>query len=114
MSINWQAFVEMIHQHSSFILTSHIRPDCDALGSELGMAAILRTLGKDVQIVNAHRTPPALQFLDPASRIDVLGETIEPEDVRRTLVHLGDPVDVAVPLLRRRQDRRISGDQPVR
>lgn len=82
MSIHWPSFVEEIQQHQSFILTSHIRPDCDALGSELGMAAILRTLGKDVQIVNAHRTPPALQFLDPAGRIDVLGETIEADDVR--------------------------------
>ena len=82
MSINWDAFTRRIDQHRSFVLTSHIRPDCDALGSELGMAAILRARGKDVQIVNAHRTPPALQFLDPASRIDVLGETIEPDDVR--------------------------------
>ncbi|WP_164104158.1 DHH family phosphoesterase [Candidatus Laterigemmans baculatus] len=82
MSVNWPAFVKTIEQHQSFVLTSHIRPDCDALGSELGMAGVLRALGKDVQIVNAHRTPPALQFLDPASRIDVLGETIEAEDVR--------------------------------
>lgn len=82
MSINWDSFVDHIQRHRSFILTSHIRPDCDALGSELGMAAVLRSLGKDVQIVNAHRTPPALQFLDPAGRIDVLGETIEADDVR--------------------------------
>ena len=82
MSINWQAFNKVIQQHQTFVLTSHIRPDCDALGSELGMACLLRALGKDVQIVNAHRTPPALQFLDPAGRIDVLGDTIEAEDVR--------------------------------
>lgn len=82
MSINWEAFVKVIQQHQSFVLTSHIRPDCDALGSELGMAHILRSLGKDVQIVNAHRTPPALQFLDPAGRIDVLGESIDADDVR--------------------------------
>lgn len=82
MSVNWPAFVKTIQQHQSFVLTSHIRPDCDALGSELGMAGVLRTLGKDVQIVNAHRTPSALQFLDPAGRIDVLGDSIEAEDVR--------------------------------
>src|SRR6056297_1320301 len=82
MPVNWKAFVDQISHYQSFVLTSHIRPDCDALGSELGMAAVLRTLGKDVQIVNAHRTPNALQFLDPAGRIDVLGETIEADDVR--------------------------------
>lgn len=103
MSINWQAFRKVIDQHQSFVLTSHIRPDCDALGSELGMACLLRTLGKDVQIVNAHRTPPALQFLDPAGRIDVLGETIEADDVRSDCLmvldtsawaQLGDMADV--------------------
>jgi phosphoesterase RecJ-like protein len=82
MTINWPDFVREIKQHQSFVLTSHIRPDCDALGSELGMACVLRAIGKDVQIVNAHRTPPALQFLDPAGRIDVLGDSIEAEDVR--------------------------------
>lgn len=103
MSVNWPAFVKVIHEHQSFVLTSHIRPDCDALGSELGMAAVLRALGKDVQIVNAHRTPPALQFLDPAGRIDVLGESIEAEDVRSDCLmvldtsawaQLGDMADV--------------------
>lgn len=103
MSINWQAFAKVINQHQSFVLTSHIRPDCDALGSELGMACVLRSVGKDVQIVNAHRTPPALQFLDPAGRIDVLGDSIEPDDVRADCLmvldtsawaQLGDMADV--------------------
>lgn len=103
MSINWPAFIETIEQYQSFVLTSHIRPDCDALGSELGMACVLRALGKDVQIVNAHRTPSALQFLDPAGRIDVLGDSIEAEDVRAECLmvldtsawaQLGDMADV--------------------
>jgi len=103
MTIHWPTFVDEIAKHQSFILTSHIRPDCDAVGSELGMALILRTLGKDVQIVNAHRTPPPLQFLDPASRIDILGESIEAEDVRADCLmildtsawaQLGDMADV--------------------
>ena len=63
--IHWERFVELIGQHQRFVLTSHIRPDCDALGSELGMAEILRSLGKEVHIVNAQATPPHLRFLDP-------------------------------------------------
>src|SRR6056297_966671 len=103
MPVNWKAFVDQISHYQSFVLTSHIRPDCDALGSELGMACVLRALGKDVQIVNAHRTPSALQFLDPAGRIDVLGDSIEAEDVRAECLmvldtsawaQLGDMADV--------------------
>lgn len=45
------------------------------------MADVLRAIGKDVRIINAHRTPPALQFLDPAGNIEVLGDDLEAEDV---------------------------------
>ncbi|QDT58423.1 NanoRNase/pAp phosphatase [Stieleria bergensis] len=80
--INWKRFVDQISHYQSFVLVSHVRPDCDALGSELGMAHLLRKLGKDVRIINAHRTPPALQFIDPANTIEVLGDNdLEPEDI---------------------------------
>jgi phosphoesterase RecJ-like protein len=52
-------------------LTSHVRPDCDALGSELGLAAVLESLGKRVQIVNGQATPANIAFLDPTQRIRV-------------------------------------------
>lgn len=81
MAVNWKAFTEQISHYESFVLVSHIRPDCDALGSELGMAEVLRTIGKKVRIINAHRTPPALQFLDPAANIEVLGDNVEAEDI---------------------------------
>ena len=69
MSINWPAFVDIVNSHETFLLTSHIRPDCDALGSELGMAQVLEALGKDVRIVNGQPTPPNLAFIDPTNRI---------------------------------------------
>jgi len=81
MSVQWKTFVDQVRHYQSFVLVSHIRPDCDALGSELGMAEVLRAIGKDVRIINAHRTPPALQFLDPAGNIEVLGDDVEPEDI---------------------------------
>jgi phosphoesterase RecJ-like protein len=81
MPIDWQRFKQAIEQHRSFILTSHIRPDCDALGSELGMARILRQVGKSVRILNAHQTPPALQFLDAKQEIEVLGHDTDPADI---------------------------------
>ena len=81
MSVDWSAFVEIIQAHQKFVLTSHIRPDCDALGSELGMAGVLESLGKDVVIVNGHSTPPNLAFIDPTRRIRTIGEDIQLEDL---------------------------------
>ena len=79
--IDWPRFVEVIRTHQRFLLVSHIRPDADALGSELGMAGILEALGKRVSIVNAQPTPPNLRFLDPKGRIKALGVDVTGADL---------------------------------
>jgi phosphoesterase RecJ-like protein len=78
MSINWPRFTELVRSHDRFLLTSHIRPDCDALGSELGMAGVLEALGKNVIIVNAQTTPPNLAFIDPDKKLKTLGVDVQP------------------------------------
>ena len=90
MTVNWKAFTSQISHYESFVLVSHIRPDCDALGSELGMAEVLRAIGKTVRIINAHRTPAALQFLDPAGNIGVLGDNVEAEDIKADCIMILD------------------------
>src|SRR5262245_47393510 len=81
MSIHWPRFTELVRSHDRFLLTSHIRPDCDALGSELGMAGVLESLGKEVIIVNAQKTPPNLAFIDPEGRLKTLGVDVEPHEL---------------------------------
>ncbi|MEX0676550.1 MAG: DHH family phosphoesterase, partial [Pirellulales bacterium] len=78
MSIHWPRFTELVQSHDRFLLTSHVRPDCDALGSELGLAGVLDALGKDVLVVNAQKTPPNLAFIDPTDRLKTLGVDVEP------------------------------------
>jgi phosphoesterase RecJ-like protein len=81
MSIDWPRFVEIVKTNQRFMLVSHIRPDADALGSELGMAGVLEALGKQVRIVNGQPTPPNLKFLDPHNRIKAIGVDIQPQDL---------------------------------
>src|SRR5690606_7449907 len=81
MTINWPRFVEIVQTHQRFLLISHIRPDCDALGSQLGMAGVLETLGKDVRIVNGHAVPPNLAFIDPEKKIKQVGVDVQPEEL---------------------------------
>lgn len=80
MAVPWHRFSELVRSHDRFLLTSHIRPDCDALGSELGMAGVLESLGKRVWIVNAQKTPPNLAFIDPGGRLKTLGVDIQPAE----------------------------------
>ena len=72
MAIDWKRFCDIIHSHHTFLVTSHIRPDCDALGSALGMALVLESLGKQVRIVTGDPVPPNLAFIDPDQRIEHL------------------------------------------
>src|SRR3954467_14837632 len=82
MPLSWPRFVELVRSHERFLLTSHIRPDCDALGSELGMAGVLEALDKQVIIVNGQATPPNLQFIDPNRKIKALGVDVEAKDLQ--------------------------------
>ncbi len=79
--VDWNQFAAVIEKARRIVLTSHLRPDSDALGSELGMAAILESLGKQVRIVNPQATPPNLRFLDPAGRIHVVNRAVKPADL---------------------------------
>lgn len=79
--IDWSRFSQIVKAHQRFLLVSHVRPDCDALGSELGMAGVLEALGKTVRIVNGQATPPNLAFIDPSRRIGVIGQSVQPADL---------------------------------
>ncbi|MBI1904418.1 MAG: DHH family phosphoesterase [Planctomycetia bacterium] len=81
MTIAWPRFVELVRNHRRFVLTSHVRPDCDALGSELGMAGALEALGKEARIVNPHSTPPVISFIDPDRRVRKIGTDVSPREV---------------------------------
>jgi phosphoesterase RecJ-like protein len=79
--LDWAALLEILRRCERVVLTSHVRPDCDALGSELGMAGILEALGKHVRIVNAQATPPGLRWIDPEGRLESLAEKVKPGDL---------------------------------
>jgi len=77
MSIDWQPLVEIINAHQSFLLTSHCRADCDALGSELALAVVLRSLGKQATIVNGDAVPAHIQFIDERKEVCELGKDVQ-------------------------------------
>ncbi len=82
MKIDWLPMVELIRSHDRFLLTSHQRADCDAIGSEMALALILEALGKQVVIVNADEVPEHISFMDPYGRVAVLGVTAPLEALR--------------------------------
>jgi phosphoesterase RecJ-like protein len=65
------AIRDAIHQRQRFVVTSHSRPDGDAIGSQVAMAYALRALGKDVQLVGVDPAPPQFQVFPGVRDIHV-------------------------------------------
>ncbi len=53
----------VIEGNESFVLMSHVRPDGDAIGSQVALGYVLRALGKKVFLMNEEGVPEGLAFL---------------------------------------------------
>lgn len=61
--------VELIESKSNFGITTHIKPDGDGVGSSLGLCWLLRSLGKQAEVIVHGDVPPAYQSLPGAGEI---------------------------------------------
>lgn len=68
-----ESLTTAVRRGHRFLLTSHINPDGDAIGSEIGLSRVLRKLGKGATIWNRDATPRIYQAL-PGSQAIHVGE----------------------------------------
>ena len=68
-----------LREHQCFAVFSHVRPDGDALGSQLALGLSLKKLGKDVRIWNEDGMLEKYSFLPDAELLT--RPPAEPEDV---------------------------------
>ncbi len=61
---DWSAVVDAIRAGQSFIVCTHVTPDGDALGSQLGLLRALRVLGKKAVALADAPPPEKYAFLD--------------------------------------------------
>jgi len=71
---------EAIRQRHRFVIVSHVRPDGDAVGSQLAMAYALRDMGKDVRVVSRDLAPPPLKVFPGVSDITIVDRVDDPGD----------------------------------
>jgi phosphoesterase RecJ-like protein len=67
--LDWSPFVDVVRRCQRFVLTTHVRPDPDAIGSSLALAEVLEGMGKQVRAVISSVWPPRYDFMDPTRRI---------------------------------------------
>lgn len=67
---NYSALFTLFDRYHNFALSTHINPDGDAIGSELGLYFFLTKLGKSVKIFNTDIVPPNYRFLPFSDSIE--------------------------------------------
>jgi phosphoesterase RecJ-like protein len=86
------AIAAALRDRQTFILTSHARPDGDAIGSQMALAFALRALGKTVRNVNRDPVPtpyrdfPGVDAIEIAPKVEGAADalvTLECSDLTR-------------------------------
>ena len=68
-SKNWNEVAREIERHNRFLVTTHVNPDGDGIGSGLALAKHLIALGNDAIMVSPDPLPDRYRFLDPEGKV---------------------------------------------
>lgn len=98
--MNFEKLKDIIASNSSFLLTTHVNPDADAIGSEIAVYHILKELNKKVDIINHSETPYNLKFLD--------GENVIQKFDAQKHLNIFEEADVLIALDFNRSNRMVS------
>src|SRR5436305_11862806 len=78
---NFEEIGQILRDHQRFAVLGHVRPDGDALGSQLALALSLQQLGKEVRVWNEDGMLEKYSFLPRAELLTKLPSSPENVDV---------------------------------
>ena len=70
--------LKILEEEDDFLITSHIWPDGDAIGSQLALGLFLERMGKHYRVVSQDPLPPTYSFLPITDQIS------SPQEVQRS------------------------------
>jgi phosphoesterase RecJ-like protein len=77
------ALLALVHERHSFLITSHAGPDCDAIGTSLGLMYLLQAMGKQATVVLADPVPSLCRNLPGVGQI---AQTLPPGPVDALII----------------------------
>ena len=93
--MRFQSIADFINNNDRFILTAHETPDGDAIGSEIAAYFALKSLGKEVKIINADPMAEKYSFLDTENAIELYTDQLKlPEDLGNWVLMILDTNDI--------------------
>lgn len=90
-----RAALDLFRWAERVVITTHVQPDGDGIGSEVALAHWLRDQGKTVHILNPHPAPRRFRFLE----VDIPAPGFDQESAERLLgaADLLAVLDISVP-----------------
>lgn len=104
--IDFEKLKSIILNNSSFLITTHVNPDADAIGSEVAFYYLLKKLNKNAFIVNHSLTPYNMEFFNVGNIIQHYNESIHK--------NIFNEVDVIAALDFNRADRTVRMEKEIR
>lgn len=104
--LDFNSLLKIINENEKFLISTHVNPDADALGSEIAILRILKHLNKEVKVVNHSFTPYNLAFLDKNSIVEKYEKELHDEYILST--------DVIIVLDLNNLSRLVSMERVVR
>jgi len=104
--IDFEKLKQIILKNSSFLLTTHVNPDADAIGSEIAFYHLLKKIGKKVYIINHSSLPYNMEFFNKGNIIQRYDEELHK--------NIFNEVDVIVALDFNRADRTVRMEKGIR
>ena len=69
MDETYRKIADLIRASKTFIVTSHIAPDGDAIGCQLAIYSVLNRLGKNVRVISEDGVPDNFAFLEGSADV---------------------------------------------
>ncbi len=76
-NISFKQLEQILNKKKRVILSTHVNPDGDGLGTELAFYHYLSSKGIDCRIINSSPTPPKFTFLDPDNSIYIYSNDLD-------------------------------------
>jgi phosphoesterase RecJ-like protein len=104
--MDFKKLESLILNNNKFLITTHVNPDADAIGSEVAFHLMLKKLSKVSYIINHSLTPYNLKFLDESDVIQKFDKKVH--------CNLFEDIDVLVALDFNKLDRLVSMSEDFR
>ncbi|MDC7227193.1 MAG: bifunctional oligoribonuclease/PAP phosphatase NrnA [Spirochaetales bacterium] len=93
--MRFQSIADFIRENDNIILTAHETPDGDAIGSEIAAYFALKSIGKNIRIINADPMAEKYYFLDSDNVIELYEEsTVLQENFQNWVLIILDTNDI--------------------